>query len=135
MAFKKSDGYAAVERPAIVIVINSVGRGRFRARLDGCVIVAASAQPFLDSARILIAKGCDPGAVLEMRRAGSTAFDLRGPLRVAARLELKEGPLRFVRHQDGPETRPGALPVASNAGAWLGEPPNPHATGDAPGRE
>jgi hypothetical protein len=101
MAPEKSDGYAAVERPPIVIVIDSIGRGRFRARLGGHVFVAASTQPLLDSARLLIAKGCDPVAVLEMRRAGSTAFDLRGPLRVVARLDVKDA--RFVKHRPRPD--------------------------------
>ncbi len=92
------DDDRSAHQQTIVIVVEPVGRrGRFRARLDGRVIVAASTQPFLDAARILIARGCDPSAVMEMHHQGTTAFAMRGPLRVAARLDVKDA--RFVKHR------------------------------------
>lgn len=106
----------------VVITIEPVGRhGRFRARLDERVIVAATTQPFLDAARILIAKGCDPSAVIEMRRAGSTDFDLRGPLGVAARLDIKDG--KFVKYRPRPEG--GGKADARLVDATEGPGPNP----------
>jgi hypothetical protein len=96
------DDDRSAHQQTIVIVVEAVGRrGRFRAHLDGRVIVAASTQPFLDAARILIASGCDPGAVLEMRHQGKTAFAMRGPLRVGARFDVKDA--RFVGHRPRPD--------------------------------
>jgi hypothetical protein len=96
------DDDRSAHQQTIVIVVEPVGhRGCFLARLDERVIVAASSTPFFDAARILIARGYDPGVVLEMRRVGSTAFDLRGPLRVAARLDVKDA--KFVKHRPHPD--------------------------------
>jgi hypothetical protein len=65
--------------------------GRYKALLKGeqeplCV----SRQPFLDSARKLLAKGHDPRTMLVMRWAGAKDWALRGSLGVAAKLTIDE---------------------------------------------
>ena len=65
----------------VTIVIEPVGHhGRFRACVDGRVIVASTRQPFLDAARVLIGEGHDRRTILEMRRAGADQVSLHGPL-------------------------------------------------------
>jgi hypothetical protein len=95
----------------LVIVVEPVGhRDRYCATIGGRLIVSASAQPFLDAARILVGEGHDVNAVLEMRRPGAASWDLRGPLWAAARLDVERG--RFVRHR---AIRPEGLAGASTA--------------------
>ena len=108
----------------IVIVVDPVGIGRFRARLaqGGIVIVTSSRQPFLDSARVLVAAGFDPASLLEMWHVGSAHFALRGPLRVAATLTVEERdarPPRFVKWWPLDLTE-GSLRTAEN-GSLQGE--------------
>jgi len=80
----------------IVINVEPVGC-RFRATLDGRVIVSASSTPFLDAARILIATGCDQNITLAMFHVGAAEPALTGPIGVAARLDVKDA--RFVRYR------------------------------------
>jgi hypothetical protein len=70
----------------IIVTINGCPRqpyptkwaGLFEARVDGRLICARSRQPFLDAARVLLAEGVDPAAVIVMRHAGS-AIDRAPP--------------------------------------------------------
>jgi hypothetical protein len=97
-----------VDQP-LVLIVERIGAGRtYRATIDGRLIIPASAQPFLDAARILLAEGHDPNRKLEMWRPGKASWDLRGPLWAAAELDIERG--RFVRHR---EIRPGSLVGAS----------------------
>jgi hypothetical protein len=113
-----ADGSRAAERPALIIVVSPVpgSPGHFRAQLEGTdeVLVASSRQPFVDSARALVAKGFDPNATLIMRHSGSDVVALKARLAVAAKRDVEEGPNgpRFVSHRTGPKTRVAASPVA-----------------------
>jgi len=87
---------------AIVIVVEEIGAGRY-----SCLIVASSRQPFLDAARVMLSEGHDPETMLIMRRPGCTTDDLRGKLRVAAKLTVKDnrvGRPTFVKHQADAES-------------------------------
>jgi hypothetical protein len=83
---------------AILVEVAAVGAGRYRASLNGAVLVRASRQPFLDAARVLIAANYDPGTVMVMRHAGSDIDALRAPIGTAATLAVREdekrGPVR-----------------------------------------
>ena len=86
----------------IVVAPASRGAGSYEARLDGedhvwCV----SRMPFLDAARALIAAGHDADAILEMCRPGTSSWDLRAPLQIAAQLDVAETPSgpKFVGHR------------------------------------
>jgi hypothetical protein len=87
-------------------------RGTFDGAVDGRVVVCASRQPFLDAARALLAEGLDAAATMVMRHAGSNTDSLRGPIGKAARLDVKEGPCRFI----WAEPRPDRPPVRQNGG-------------------
>jgi hypothetical protein len=98
--------HAASRLTAVLIIIEPVGhRGRFRARLvgGGRIISRSSRQPFLDAARVLVAEGHSPCAVLETRRPGASDWDLRAPLFVAAAFDVRETP-------NGPAFRPFIAP-------------------------
>lgn len=84
----------------IIIHVNELAarNGRFNARLpDGRELVQSSRQPFLDTARTLIAEGVDPAEKLVMMRGQTQS--LSGLIGEAARLTVKEGggPPRFVQ--------------------------------------
>ena len=65
--------------------------GRFEARLaDGEIIIRASTQPFFDAARVLVARGFNSEAVLQMVRENGTE-SLRALLGEAAKLTVEEG--------------------------------------------
>src|SRR5262249_33257680 len=88
----------------VTIVIEPVGHhGRFRACVDGRVIVASTRQPFLDAARVLIGEGHDRRTILEMRRAGADQVSLHGPLWAAAHLDVKD--TKFVKHRPRRDVR------------------------------
>jgi hypothetical protein len=75
-----------------VIVVEPVGRrGRFRAKLDGGVLVTSSRTPFCDAARVLLAEGVDPTARILMRHAGAFADALTSTVAGAAKLTIEEG--------------------------------------------
>jgi len=57
----------------------------------------------LDAARILIARGYNPGTVLEMRHVGAAEAALTGPISVAAGLDVKDA--KFVSHRPCAEGR------------------------------
>jgi hypothetical protein len=69
--------------------------GRFTASIDGRVVVESNRQPFLETARVLIAEGYNPSATIIMRRAGSTVNALRAKLGAAARLTVREDTTSF----------------------------------------
>ena len=74
----------------IVITVKPVDRyGTFDAYL-GERLMTTSHQPFLDSARVLLAEGVDPATPLIMRHAGSQTDSLKGPVGAAAKLTVKE---------------------------------------------
>jgi hypothetical protein len=124
-------------RLAIVVVPIKGKAAHFEAWLEGGVLlISASRQPFVDAARVLIALGSDPNAVLVMRHAGSDAIALKAKLGVAAGLAVEEGPhgAWFVPHRMGAKTRVAASPIAPtppaattprDADAPLGKPPTP----------
>jgi len=94
----KRPSASAAETNVVMIAVTPIAgprrrQGYFDASLgDGCVIVCASRQPFLDAARRLLDFGYDPAAVLSS--GGLTAQS-----GVAAKLRVKEdrrGP-RFVQ--------------------------------------
>lgn len=66
------------------------GRGRYRAELADGTVLCVSRQPFLDSARALIAAGYSRDIVLFGRRKGSANWSLRGRLGDAAKLTVDE---------------------------------------------
>ena len=88
-----SDTSTSADRPAeILITVYLDGSpGRYQAYLDGQQeLLCVSRQPFLDSARKLLARGHDRRTMLIMRCAGAKEWALRGPLGVAARLTVDE---------------------------------------------
>jgi len=81
-----------------VIVVTSVGRGRFEARYgEASEVLLVSRQPLLDTARVLIRVGCRPDAIIAMRRQTSTSDDLRAPLGIAAKLTVDETRTVFAK--------------------------------------
>jgi hypothetical protein len=92
---KKSRPPTADHRLSIVILVSAIraSPGRFEARLASIdeVLVDSSRQPFVDAARVLIERGCDPTSILEMKREGCDIVALRAPLSKAARLSVEEG--------------------------------------------
>lgn len=107
----------------IVIIVTPRGEGRFDAMtLDGTPLVAGARAPLLDSARVLVARGGDPDAVLVMRHSGSDTVALRARLGAAAALTVDENRAVFARWKPFSHSavRP---PVGRRAGALLGQPP------------
>jgi hypothetical protein len=77
------------EQP-LLIVVEPVGhRGRFRAGLDGRVLVASSRTPFCDAARALLTEGFDAATL--MRHAGSATNALTATMGGAAQSTVEEG--------------------------------------------
>jgi len=84
----------------IVIAPSATRSGLYDARLgDGCILVTASRQPFVDAARRLLDLGYYPTAMLVLRHAGSDTECLTAQIGAAAKLRVKEdrGGPRFVR--------------------------------------
>jgi hypothetical protein len=81
----------------------------------GELLVVSSPQPVLDSSRVLIEKGFDPGTLLEMKHAGSDVVALRCRLGKAARLSVEEGVNgpRFVPFRNAPKPCVDAPPIPS----------------------
>jgi hypothetical protein len=74
----------------VVILVASVGRGRFRASLDGRVLVSSTTTPLLDAARVLAGKGVDPATRIVMRHEGKDYDALTSTVAAAAKLTVKE---------------------------------------------
>jgi hypothetical protein len=79
--------------PAFLVTIAPVEKapGRFSAQRGDRLLVKSSRQPFLDAARRLLLDGCDPGAIIIMRHAGSDIDALRSTAGAAAKLTVEEG--------------------------------------------
>jgi hypothetical protein len=69
-------------------------RAAYDAWLDGRLLCGAVQSPFIAAARVLLAEGADPDAVLVMRRPGTNHDALRGRLGMVAgaRAPAKDGP-------------------------------------------
>ena len=75
----------------ITITPNAKRPGHYDARLqNGCVIIQASRQTFLDAVRALIGRGADPSIILEMWRDGAAQCALRARLGVVAAFDVRE---------------------------------------------
>jgi hypothetical protein len=107
---------AGSERQTVVIVVEPVGRGRFRSKVDGRVIVELSRQPFVDSARVLVGEGCDPAVMPVMRHRGSPSGALVAEVGVAAKLMIREdrGAPEFVPYHQMPRKDAGPPRIAQN---------------------
>jgi hypothetical protein len=74
--------------------------------------------PTLDSCRALLA--CGITGQFETWHEGDSFARLTGDIEKAARLEVKEGPVRFVRYEPAPvagrlpQTRPESPPVSDS---------------------
>jgi hypothetical protein len=84
--------------------------GRFEARLDG-QILCVSAQPMLDSARVLLDRGAGSAdSIAKVHAANPDIITMSAPIGIAARYTVQEnervGP-RFVRWKAFPR---GAVP-------------------------
>jgi hypothetical protein len=103
---------------SVTVLVAPLGCGLFSARtLAGREIVSASRTPLLTAARVLLAKGLPPKAIIEIRRTGAVTWDLRAPIDIAAGLDVREGPYgpKFVRYR---EPREGAVDcIKSTVGA------------------
>ena len=96
----------------IIIVVAPVGRGRFRAQVDGRTVVTSSRQPFLAAARTLAAEGVDLLTRITMRHEGQSCYALTSTVGVAARLSVDDtrGAPRFTRW-DGARLRGVSSPI------------------------
>jgi hypothetical protein len=87
----------------MIITVEPVDRlAHFRVRLGERLLLDGSRQPMCDAARILIAEGANPDAVLAMRHAGHADDALRAKLGAAAGLVVEEHPagVRFARYRE-----------------------------------
>jgi hypothetical protein len=115
-------GPVSANPQTIIIVVEPIRSGRFMARVDDRTVVTSSRQPFLDTARVLIARGHDPNTVVVMRastsaqHAGSGVYALRGKLGTAARLTVDESKTRFRRWAPHPRSQATPPPAAALAG-------------------
>src|SRR5258706_8902777 len=82
-------------------------QGRYDVWRNGELICHSTRTPFLSAARVLFDRGADPDTILEKVRRGSDQIDMRAPLGKAAGLDVKEGPVRFVKwHGPSPSEAP-----------------------------
>ena len=75
--------------------------------------MCVSRQPFLDSARKLLARGHDRRTMLVMRWAGAKDWALRGSLKVAAKLTVDEHNGTFAKWK--PYSRSAVPPGNANS--------------------
>jgi hypothetical protein len=118
---------ATGSEPQIVIAVEPVGRGRFRSKVDGRVILKSSDQPFVDSARALIGLGFDPAIRLVMRHRGSPIDALVAEVRAAAKSTVREdrGAPEFVPYYQMPRRLDaGPARVAQNNEPAVLKPPD-----------
>jgi hypothetical protein len=82
---------ADLPRPRqIIVIVTPAASGLFSAAFEGRRIIRVSRQPLLNSARILIAAGYDPAAIICIRHHSSDGNALRARLGIAARLTVDE---------------------------------------------
>jgi hypothetical protein len=113
-----------VHRPnePLLIIIREATPGRHEA-WHRQVLLCRSAQPLLDGARALLAAGCDPSAMLVMRREGGNLDALRTRVGVAVGLTVDETNIRFARW------KPRLCQIGRTSIAPLRRPANPLAAG------
>src|SRR6516165_2163007 len=102
------------EQP-LAIIVAPVGRGRFRAWVDGGrELVRSSSTPFLSACRKLLELGYDPQQRVVMRHADADHDALRSSIGAAARLTVREdGTPRFARlTSNAPPPRDGLSSIA-----------------------
>jgi hypothetical protein len=127
----RRDGADGSERQtAVVIIVSPVGRGKFRAWLEGGPeLVHASATPFLAGCRKLLALGYDPRQRAAMRHLGTDHDALSATIGAAAGLTVGEqGTPRFVRlpgdglpqHDGSPRIAPNQTRASGPAGGGNG---------------
>lgn len=77
----------------IVLVIAERARrdGKYSAWHDGELILDGAKEPFLDAARVLLARGFDPEARYVMRRSADSPDALVSTLGKAAKLIVEDG--------------------------------------------
>jgi hypothetical protein len=92
--------------------------GYYTARCNGRLL-CRSRQPFLDSARELLATGYPADTIIVMRHAGSAVEALRSTIGAAARLtvETSEQGTPVFRQWRGPRTRGAGPSIAPCEGA------------------
>jgi hypothetical protein len=103
----------------ITMTIKEAGAGRYDAYADGRYLLT-SGQPLLDGARALMAQGCKPSDMLLMVRPPSTAWAMRAPIAMAAKLTVETNGIgrpvyrRWHGRIDGGNASPVSVtPVAS----------------------
>jgi len=77
-------------------------RGRFDGWIDHYRVVSSSRTPFLSAARILMRAGEDPNTILIMVHERTGTRSLKGPIRQAAKLGVREddGGIRFAMYEN-----------------------------------
>ncbi|WP_404292405.1 hypothetical protein ACD578_08925 [Microvirga sp. RSM25] len=75
------------------ITLSPLGRGRFRASIDGRVL-AESRTPFFDAARFLLNEGVYPNEILTAFHEGSSVVAMRASIGKAAGLTVIENETR-----------------------------------------
>lgn len=73
----------------VEIVVVPLGSARFQASV-GDRVLCVSRTPFCSAARVLLAEGYDPSAVLIMKDPGSTEIRMQSTVGIAAGLTVRE---------------------------------------------
>jgi hypothetical protein len=115
----------------IIIVVAPVGRGRFRAQVDGRVLVEASTMPFLDAARVLAGEGADPATRIVMRHEGKDYDALTSTVGAAAGLDVANE--YFVKHRPRKEGVETAAQTAAHTPEPVGGSSTPPQPSSSPG--
>jgi hypothetical protein len=96
----------------------------YRTRVGGAagpVLCEKTDTPTLESCRALLA--CGITGQFEAWHEGDSVARMTGPIEDAAQLDIKEGPVRFVRYEPAPiaerlpQTRPDSPPVSDDDAA------------------
>jgi hypothetical protein len=74
----------------IEITITPQGCGRFKVRLGRRLVLESSAEPLLDSARVLADMGVPPDTRIAMRHPGANNVALSSTIGQAARLTVDD---------------------------------------------
>ena len=83
---------SAHRQHTLKVIIKSNGRGAYRVTEGDRVLIERTNEPFLNSARALLAEGCDPDAILAMSREETPGrIDMKGRLGPLAKLAVVEG--------------------------------------------
>jgi hypothetical protein len=80
----------------LMLIVEEIPAGKYRAVLDGTLLLEASRQPFLDGARELLKRGYDPATPYNMRHANSDVLSfVTTTIGDAADLTVDEARARF----------------------------------------